>query len=309
MVLNDLDTSKAIALEILHNELNIIPALVTRFPTGYCHCVYYVKTDIGEYVLRVTNSKWHYDGSVKWLNELIPLEIPIPQMLKYGQYKDVYYALITYIHGRDIGEVYHTLNSTQKHEIVKEIAEIQRKVATLPPSKIDDYENYSHASRIKGIENRIQWARKNITINKVFDPAVCDAVADLLCTFKDYLANVKPVAFLDDISTKNVLIHNGKLAGIVDIDEMGYGDPLEVVGLMNMALLAMNADTKYVDYWLDEMHACAMQRKAMMFYSLISCIGFMGERGTKFDNGKAVPVNQDEVALFNTIYHGLISGI
>jgi len=51
-------TSKDIALKVLQDELELSPAEVTRFPTGYCHCVYHVKTK-GEYVLRITNSKWH----------------------------------------------------------------------------------------------------------------------------------------------------------------------------------------------------------------------------------------------------------
>jgi len=68
---------------------------------------------MNEFVVGVTNSKWHYVGSVKWLKELARLDTPIPKILRHGQYNNVYYTLITYIHGRDIGEVYHTLNDFQ----------------------------------------------------------------------------------------------------------------------------------------------------------------------------------------------------
>jgi len=292
-----LDSKKEIALKILRDELNITPIELTRFPTGFCHSVYYVKTETEEYVLRVTESKWHYDGSVKWLNKLTRFEIPIPKIIRHGQYWDVYYAIITYIRGKDLGDVYHTLNDFQKREIVKELVEIQRKVSVIPTNEIEG-SGYLPEERINNI---IQRARESITANKVFDPSVCDAVADLVN--KVYFANVKPKAYLDDISTKNVLIHNGKLAGIVDIDEMGYGDPLEVVRLTNMALLLMEADTKYIDYWLNEMQANDIERKAVIFYTLLSCIGFMGERGAKFKNDMVVPVNQDEIELLNSIYN------
>ncbi|MCL2519369.1 MAG: aminoglycoside phosphotransferase family protein [Oscillospiraceae bacterium] len=294
-----MDTKKDIALKILNDELNIMPMKVTRFPTGFCHSVYYIKTEIDEFVLRVTESKWHYYGSVKWLNELARFEIPIPKILRHGQYGDVYYTLITYIHGKDLGDVYHTLNDFQKRDIVKELVEIQKKVSDIAPVESFVYLPEEHIKTI------IQRFRESITANKVFDPSVCDAVADLIN--KVYFANVKPKAYLDDISTKNVLIHNGKLAGIVDIDEMGYGDPLEVVGLTNMALLLMEADTKYIDYWLDELQATATQRKAVTFYTLLSCISFMGERGTKFNNDTFVTVNHDEVELLNSIYNKLIT--
>jgi len=312
---NNWDTKRETALKILTDELNITSVEVTRFPTGLCHSVYYVKTEDDEYVLRITESKWHYDGSVTWLNELARFEIPIPKILKHGHYRDeyyrdVYYTLITYINGKDLGEVYHTLYDFQKRGIAKELAEIQRKVSVIPPEKIESagsVVSYTPEERIKSIENNIQRSRESIAANKVFDPGVCDAVAELADTFKDYFANIKPVAYLDDISDKNVLIHGGRLAGIVDIDEMGYGDPLEIVGLTNLALLLRKADTNYIDYWLDEMLANDDQRKALTFYTLLSCIAVMGEQGAKFGNDAVVPVNQDKMALLNSIYNKLLT--
>jgi Predicted aminoglycoside phosphotransferase len=314
------DTKREIALEILKNELNIMPAEVTRFPVGMCHFVYYVKTETCEFVLRVTQSKWHYDGSVKWLTELAPLEIPIPKILKYGQYKDVYYTLITYINGKDLGEVYYTLNDSEKRDIVKELVKIQRKVSTLSSDMIegsdkvmDSFVNWNEKNWLENIENDMRNARESLIAKNIFDPGICDVVVDLAHKLKDvykeYIVGIKPVVFLDDITTKNVLIHNGKLAGIVDIDEMGYGDPLGVVAVTNTALLTMGADTKYIDYWLDEMQANDAQKKALILYSLLNCIGFMGERGSTTSNDKVIPVNPDEVERLNSMYHKLLSGL
>ena len=300
--LTDFDDKKDVALKILKNDLKISPVEITRFPTGFCHCVYYVKTETHEYVLRITDSKWHYDGSVKWLNELARFNLPIPQILSHGQYEDNYYTIITHIHGKDLVEVYHTLDDSQKSKLANEIVKIQKKVSELPADLIDGSENYSVSVCVKNIKNKIERFRKSIITNKVFDPSVCDAVVDLLDSFGNYLPEIKPTAFLDDISNKNVLIHNGELAGIVDIDEMGYGDSIEVVGFTKLALLAQNADEKYTDYWLDEMQASAAQRKAMNFYVLLYCVDFMSEQGAVFANGNFVPVNQEKVELLNKIY-------
>ena len=235
------DTKKETALKILKDELNITVLEITRFPTGFCHSVYFVKTETDEFVLRVTESKWHYDGSVKWLNELARLDIPIPRILRNGQYGEVYYTLITCISGKDIGDIYHSLNDFQKREIVKDLVEIQNKVSVLPPNLIDGYENYAPAGSMVNIKNHIQRVRENITTNKIFNPGVCDAVADLSEKFKNYFASVNLVLFLDDIQAKNVLINNGKLAGIVDIDEMGYGDPLVVVGVAKLVTTRLDS--------------------------------------------------------------------
>jgi len=301
------DTKKDIALRILRNELSIMPGEITRFPTGFCHSVYYINSKAGEFVLRVTESKWHYDGSVKWLTELARLDIPIPKILRNGQYEDVYYTLITYIDGKDIGDVYYTLKDYQKRIVIKELVEIQRKVSELSPRLLDGYENCSAIGNFESIKNNIQRIRKNITANKIFNPAVCDAVEDITENLKDYFMSINPVVFLDDIQTKNVLISNGKLVGIVDIDEIGYGDPLVVVGVTNMALLLMKADTNYIDYWLDEMQANDIQRRALTYYTLLSCIEFMGERGANFSNDVLVSTNQDEIELINSIYFELLS--
>ena len=121
-----------------------------------------------------------------------------------------------------------------------------------------------------------------------------------------YFSQIDPTPFLDDVTTKNLLIHNGKLSGIVDVDEICYGDSLLVVGLTNMALLSMRADTKYIDYWLDELKVDDEQRKAVGFYTLLFCIDFMSEQGMYFNNDKNVSVNQNKVDLLDSIYKELV---
>jgi len=301
------DAKRQVALKILNEELNIVPMEIERFTTGYCHSVYYVKTVSNEYVLRVTSeeNKGFYFGSVKWLEELARLEVPVPKILKHWQFEDVYYTLITYIHGKDIGEVYHTLSDCEKQGIAMKLARIQRKVSTLPSINRYGYDGWSFATWAEYIEFDIGRFRQNIARNKVFEDSVCDAVDRIKDTLKEYFSSVKPTEFLDDITTKNVLVHNGKLAGIVDA--VCYGDSLSVIGLTNMALLDMKADTKYIDYWLDELQASEIQRNAVTFYTLLSCIDFMSEQGTRFDNGTVVAVNQEKVELLNAIYNSLLN--
>lgn len=45
-----------------------------------------------------------------------------------------------------------------------------------------------------------------------------------------YFARVEPVAYLDDISTKNLLIHEGRVSGVIDIDWMGVGGQADLCG-------------------------------------------------------------------------------
>ena len=298
------DTKKDTAIKILSEELNIFPNVVKRFTNGYCYSVYYVETEREQFVLRISTSEWHYRGSLKWLSLLGGIGVSVPKILKHGHYDEVFYALITFINGKDLGDIYHTLNDMQKREIAMELAAIQKKVAVLPIESTDMY-----ICPPTDIGRKIAYCRERIEQNKVFDADVCDKVAEIFNAHNDYFDGIQPVAFLDDISTKNVLVYNGKLSGIVDVDEMGYGDPLSVIGLTNMALLAMEADTKYIDYWLDAINANEAQQKVVILYTLLYCIDFMSERGMRFDNDNVVSVNQKEVELFISIYNKLIMAV
>lgn len=84
---------------------------------------------------------------------------------------------------------------------------------------------------------------------------------------------------MDDISTKRLLIYDGKLSEIIDIDCVGLGDVLTFVAMTRVALLNTDSDTKYIDYLLDELRPNKIEYKAFVFYCLVYCVDFMGERG------------------------------
>ena len=303
------DTRKSLAIEILNNELGIAPSEIFRFTNGYCHSVYYVKSESGECVLRVTGkeNEKYYHGAVKWLGELSKLDIPVPKIIKHGQYKEVFYTLISFLQGKDLGDVYHALTHPQKREIAKELVAMGRKAADLPAyDGYGDSDSGSFKTWSDFLSSYVNRSYERIKRNGVFASEICETVAEVMSRFEDYFAEIKPTAFLDDITTKNVLIHNGKLSGIVDVDYICYGDALKVVGLTNMALLAMKADTVYIDYWLDEIDADETQRKAVTLYTLLTCIDFMSEQGMQFDNGNSVSANEKIVDLLKSIFSELL---
>lgn len=150
----------------------------------------------------------------------------------------------------------------------------------------------------------LERATERIVQNGYFDVEKVERLRGCLEQLKDYFAGIKPVAYLDDISSKNLLVHNGQISGIIDIDWMGIGDKLTYVALTNMALLNMEYDTDYVKYILEEMQISDVEKKAFLFYTLMYCVDFMGERGMKFMD-KQVEVNAQIVERLNGIYDKL----
>ena len=73
---------------------------------------------------------------------------------------------------------------------------------------------------------------------------------------------------------------------------------------MVMALLDMEYDTDYIKYILDEMQLSDIQKKAFLFYTLMFCVDFMGERGMQFMD-KFVEVKKQVIDRLNSIYDSL----
>ena len=312
--MNDVaDARKDTAGKILTDICGLSPVEITRYPNGYCHSVYYVDDVSGEYVIRITEetSKEYYLGSLKWFAELRKLDLPVPEILKHGRYEDVFFALMSFIPGKDLGDVYNTLMDSQKQDIAKSLAEVQRKVSSLPTAGLYGYsaDDTMYKTWVEFLHSQLDRSSKRMMQNGIWDTDICDRVKAEITELNEYFANVPPTAFCGDITTKNVLIHNGKLSGIVDVDEICFGDPLFVIGLTNAALMCTESDTTYIDYWLNEISAGEAERKAVTLYTSLFCVDFMGEKGTRFDNGNTVQINKKTIDILNSVYFKLCNAL
>lgn len=276
-----------------NTKMNVVQ--IERCSVGIANYVFIVSSSTEKYILRCSKDKDAYKDTVYWLNKLSECDISIPIVLSEGKYKDYSYLILSYIRGDDIGNVYCELNDSEKKQIAKEVVEIQRKVSRIGiradvewtwSSVIDEMLNRAE-ERIKG--------KSYFDINKIY------LIKNLQQEIQEYLDKVQPTPYLDDISTKNLLIYEGKVSGIIDIDWMGLGDMLTFVAMTKVALLNMDLDTQYIDYLLDEIHPNTIEYKAFVFYCLIYCVDFMGERGMQFLD-KTIPVNESIIKRLNDIF-------
>ncbi len=277
-------------------KCNLIPITVQRFLIGQGNYVFRVTAENGTYVARCANQS--YRKTVRLLKRLTKLEINVPVPLRSGKYKGNYFMICTYIKGADLGKVYHTLSDSDKKAIAKDVVAMQRRVSKLRVNR-----QQAWTGQVRALLNR---AKERISANGYFDAQKVDAIERLIPHFQSYLSNVHSVAYLDDISTKNLLIDNKRVSGVIDIDWLGCGDPLSFIALTYMALLDMQYDTDYVNYLLAEMGDSESEYKAFLFYALVYCVDFMGERGMTFC-GKTVQVDTEIVNKLNRIYENLFT--
>jgi hypothetical protein len=93
---------------------------------------------------------------------------------------------------------------------------------------------------------------------------------------------LSPVPFLHDTTTKNVIVTlEGSFSGIVDVDDLCFGDPRYVVALTLASLMASGRPTRYVNVWMN----AAGYRDYRIFrrYVALFLVDFMSEHGQEFN--------------------------
>ena len=287
------------AIAIFENNTKRSVVQIERCSVGIANYVFIVSTANEKFVLRCSKDENAYKDTVYWLNRLSVCEIPIPIVLSEGKYKDYSYLILSYIRGDDIGNVYCKLNDSEKKQIAKEVVKIQRKV-----SRLDIHEDMEWTWNCF-VDKMLNRAEKRIKRKNYFDFNKIYIIKKLQQEIQEYLDKVPIAPYLDDISTKNLLIYEGNVSGIIDIDWMGFGDMLTFVALTRVSLLNMDLDTKYIDYLLDEIRPNTIEYKAFIFYCLIYCVDFMGEIGMQFLD-KTIPVNENIIERLNDIFDFLM---
>lgn len=284
--------------EIVEKVLGERPSSVRRFPIGMEHFVYDIgMADGRNLVLRVglPARRAAIAGGVHWSERLRPMGVPLPRLMAFdlaGKVSPFPFMLMERLAGTDLGEVYLELNRAQKAEIAASVAGVQAVVGRLPEGKGYGFVTnpeipFPHARWEAVIRESMARSRAQIEGAGLCDSRAVDRVERRVPRFAEYFARVPARAFLDDTTTKNVIVHTGRLSGIVDVDSVCYGDPLITPALTRMSLLNKGYDTEYTDAWCALTEVNDEQRAVLQFYTAMFCVSFMGELGWAFNRDAA----------------------
>ena len=300
-----LETVNKICNDVFHAK----PTNIIRNTVGLAGYVYTVVFNDTKYVIKISDDKNLIIGSTYWLNKVKDLDIPTPCVIAENLVNAPYYFVMSFIPGKDLGLVYSSLLKSEKKIIAKKIIGFQKEIKKLPMAKgfgsLNSYEDSENicSSWEESLLNDINRAEEAIINNGIFSVEYVLKLKKIVPYFKEYFNSIKPVPFLDDITTKNVLIHEGKLSGIIDLDWISFGDEVLFLGLVTMALLSMKADIDYADYLKDEMNLNEMQERALKFYVLMFCVIFMSEKGMCFNQTEPMKVSEEEKMLLQEIFN------
>jgi hypothetical protein len=146
------------------------------------------------------------------------------------------------------------------------------------------------------LEANLARSRKRIVSAGLFDVGLVDIVQTSVVALKNELDDIAATPFLHDTTTKNVIVTpQGRFSGIVDVDDLCFGDPRYPTALTLAPMTAYGGPVGYVSAWLR--HAGQSEDRVFRLYTLLFLLDLMSEHGHSFNGNIRSSTAGDRAAL------------
>jgi aminoglycoside phosphotransferase len=232
---------------------------VDRMAYGHGSITYRVDTDGGPWVILRTNTDpGVYAGTHGNLHALRGLGFPVPSVLQAdltcSRYTFAYVVTDTFP-GRDLGFQLADMTAAQMTRLAEQVVGFERQVSALPHGSGFGFMPIGAAGGHDRWIDAVRADRQVILgsadvsgdcgVDRGGDRGVDREFEDLIAGLRRALDRssarldaIEPICFLDDLTTKNVIVHEGVLQGVVDFDVVCYGDPMYWLALTQVAILS-----------------------------------------------------------------------
>jgi aminoglycoside phosphotransferase (APT) family kinase protein len=192
-------------------------------------------------IVRLNPNPEVFSGTEPTLDALRALGLPVPRLLTLDRSLSRHtmtYTILDKIPGRDLRYELAAMTSDQMTEVAAQVVAIERAVATLPPGAGYGFVPIGTRGRASTWETVVtRYVRSSARrLGTALPDDVTVTLREAMVRHAGYLDAVPPTCFLDDLTTKNVIVECGELRGIVDLDVVCYGDPLFWLGLTQTAV-------------------------------------------------------------------------
>jgi aminoglycoside phosphotransferase len=290
--------NNAIAGDLAAAAVGRSPIDVRRFGTGAHHYVFEATfADRPPVVVRIAaeHSRAAMAGALRLSSVLRPRGVPLPEIIAEGENHRFSHLVMERLTGTDLGEVICGLSDTNLEAIAKQVARAQNLTSLTASGTRYGYAiEPAHAPRERWSQvllDNLARSRRRIAAAKLFDEDAIDTIINMVSAARAELDALSPVPFLHDTTTKNVIVTpEGSFSGIVDVDDLCFGDPRYVVALTFASLRASDSPTHYVDAWMNA--AGYHNDRLFRLYVALFLVDFMSEHGQEF-NGNVPPSSAD----------------
>jgi hypothetical protein len=290
---------------------------VERFPTGLAHWVYDVALASGRpLVVRIggASARPILAAAERLSRTLRPLGVPLPELLEAGAFAGRPYLILERLPGTDLRFVYDALSREARRAIAARVADAQARVGRLPEGRGFGYAAhpdgpFSHRSWTELVRASLARSRGRVAVARAPAIAAMPRLERAVEALAPALDAVRPTPFLDDTTTKNVIVDRGILSGIVDVDWLCFGDPLFPIALTRAALLSEQLDTDYVDAWCECAHPAAAGSPLLRLYTAVFCADFLSEAGHAFNRAEATAIAPEHARRLAAILDDELSAL
>jgi aminoglycoside phosphotransferase (APT) family kinase protein len=210
------------------------------------------------------------------------LGIPVPTVVASGivDLEELWtYIILNKIPGRDLYYELTQMSRVQITRLAEQIVSFQASVSTLPHA-----EGYGWGQIGIGgpdptwfyvFQSDEEAAPPESNVSRLDECRIM--VHGMKVRLQPYLNTIRPICFLDDLTTKNVLIEDDCLTGIIDLDCVCFGDPLWTIGATGGCIVS-DIGPEHLFYF-EELCRCtginAEQRQAVNLYASLRALEFL----------------------------------
>jgi aminoglycoside phosphotransferase (APT) family kinase protein len=287
---------------IINKHFNQPSKAVVRMTAGICNEVYLVKLENKSVIVRMN----HLDRFLKGSSLNIPVfkskGIPVPEILFEDYSKQVIpyaYQIMTVVEGDDLGKVIRELSPAQLKMIANEISGIFSKLADLPTNGKFGWIDNSDSKLVDSWFDVMQRMYYDIAHRNeetgVVGSELLEFAANLIGQYKSYFTKVPSKYVYDDLSSKNVIIKDGKFNGLVDLDQIMYGDFLDPVGRIKASWFGTDYGKIYTNAVIENLELNDQQKEMVTVYAVLSRISWLSEIGIQFNKNTSTDIDLERV--------------
>lgn len=299
--------------KICKKEFNQAPEKVERMTVGSANEVYAATIKEKEYIVRLNEDPRSLQGSDKYIPLFKSLGIKVPDIVAEDYSKSITsfnYQIQTRLEGVDIDKTIASLSENQLTAIAQEVATIAKKLIVLPTNGKFGWVGFFE----EGLKDTwFDWVmgmfamikERNVKTNVVGDTYIA-AFEKAMGKYAEYLRHIPSQFYFDDMSSKNVMIHNGVFNGLVDLDGVAYGDYLEGIGRIKGSWYGTRYGTVYTEAVEDALGLNGNQKEIVTLYAFLNRISWLSEHGVQFNQNTSTDVNAEKVANDKVVIDGLL---
>jgi Ser/Thr protein kinase RdoA (MazF antagonist) len=293
----------ALAAAIAGEVVGYAPISVRRFTSGLAHYVFDVAfADRPPIVVRIgdASAQASLAGALYLSGFLRPRGVPLPAILANDAKAQFPWIAMERLPGADLGGVIAGLSLTQLNRIASEVARAQAIAAQTGSAGRYGYaimpDEAPHPAWSRVLEDNLSRSHARLESSRLFDAGLVDIIRGKLAIMRGQIDAIEATPFLHDTTTKNVIIApDGKFSGIVDVDDLCFGDARYPAALTLAALIAHGGPVDYVSAWMRE----AQHKNDSIFqlYVAVFLLDLMAEHGHAFNGNQRPSTPRARAAL------------